>query len=143
GGHTELVLMKGHGQYELLGETLDDAAGEAYDKIARILDLPYAGGPEIDRLAKAGTATVDFPLSMLNEEHYDFSFSGLISAVINYVHNCKQKNIPVDKQDVAASFQKSVVDVLVEKTFRAAKNYNVNQLIIAGGVAANSGLRAG
>lgn len=143
GGHTELVLMKGHGQYELLGETLDDAAGEAYDKIARILDLPYPGGPEIDRLAKEGTATIDFPRAMLNEEHYDFSFSGLKSAVINYVHNCKQKNIPVDKKDVAASFQASVVDVLVEKTYRAAKAYNVNQLIIAGGVAANSGLRAG
>lgn len=143
GGHTELVLMKGHGQYELLGETLDDAAGEAYDKIARILDLPYPGGPEIDRLAKQGTATIDFPRAMLKEDHYDFSFSGLKSAVINYVHNCKQKNIPVDKKDVAASFQASVVDVLVEKTYSAAKAYNVNQLIIAGGVAANSGLRAG
>lgn len=143
GGHTELVLMKEHGQYELLGETLDDAAGEAYDKIARILDLPYPGGPEIDRLAKQGTATIDFPRAMLKEDHYDFSFSGLKSAVINYVHNCKQKNIPVDKKDVAASFQASVVDVLVEKTYRAAKAYNVNQLIIAGGVAANSGLRAG
>src|SRR5699024_2620885 len=136
-------LMKGHGQYELLGETLDDAAGEAYDKIARILDLPYPGGPEIDRLAKAGTATIDFPRAMLNEEHYDSSVSGLKSAVINYVHNRKQTNIPVDMQDAAASCQRSVVDVLVEKTFRAAKNYDVNQRIIAGGVGANSGKRAG
>lgn len=143
GGHTELVLMKEHGTFELLGETLDDAAGEAYDKVARILDLPYPGGPEIDRLAKQGTATIDFPRAMLKEDHYDFSFSGLKSAVINYVHNCKQKDIAVDKQDIAASFQASVVDVLVEKTYRAAKEYDVSQLLIAGGVAANTGLRHG
>src|SRR5699024_9409851 len=112
-------------------------------KIARILDLPYPAVPEIDRLAREGTAASDVPRAMLNEEHYDSSFSGSKSAVINYVHNCIQKNIPVDKKDVADRFQASVVDVLVEKTYRAAKAYNVNQLIIAGGVAANSGLRAG
>src|SRR5699024_2957041 len=115
----------------------------AYVKIARHLDLPYPGGPEIDGLAQEGTATIDFPPAKLNEEHYDFSFSGLKSAVINYVHNCKLKNNTVNKRDVAASFHASVVDVLVEKTYRAAKAYNVNQLIIAGGVAANSGLRTG
>src|SRR5699024_9003421 len=103
----------------------------------------YPGGPEIDRLAKEGTATIDFPRATVNEEHDDVSFSALQSTVINYVHNCKQKNIPVDKKDVVASFQASVVDVLVENTDRAAKPYNGNQLIIAGGVAANSGLRAG
>ena len=141
GGHTELVLMKGHDDFEVIGETLDDAAGEAYDKVARILDLPYPGGPEIDRLAKEGEASIDFPRALLKEDNYDFSFSGLKSAVINYVHNCRQKGTPVDKNAVAASFQSSVVDVLVQKTYRAAKAYNVKQVITAGGVAANSGLR--
>src|SRR5699024_10241974 len=91
GGHTELILMKNHGDFEVIGETLDDAAGEAYDKVARILELPYPGGPHIDRLAKQGKASIDFPRAWLDEDVFDFSFSGLKSAVINHVHNVKQR----------------------------------------------------
>src|SRR5699024_656697 len=105
------------------------------------LDLPYPGGPEIDRLAQEGKDVLDFPRAWLEEGSYDFSFSGLKSAVINYVHNCAQRNESVNKADVASSFQASVVDVLVEKTFRAAKQFQVNQVFVAGGVAANQGLR--
>lgn len=141
GGHTELVLMKGHGQYELIGETRDDAAGEAYDKVARMLNLPYPGGPEIDRLAHVGEATIDFPRAWLEEGSYDFSFSGLKSAVINKIHNAKQRGETLKDEDIAASFQASVVEVLTAKTLRAAKAYNVKQVIVAGGVAANKGLR--
>ncbi len=141
GGHTELVLMKEHGSYELIGETLDDAAGEAYDKIARSLDLPYPGGPHIDRLAHLGKVTVDFPRAWLSEGRFDFSFSGLKSAVINYIHNKNQKGEQINKADVAASFQASVIDVLSEKTYQAALKYHVKQVIVAGGVAANQGLR--
>src|SRR5699024_10945785 len=141
GGHTELVLMQEHGKYEVIGETLDDAAGEAYDKVARILELPYPGGLHIDQLAKEGQATIDFPRTWLGEDSYDFSFSGLKSAVINYVHNLKQRGESLNKADIAASFQASVVEVLVEKTVKAAKMYDVKQVIVAGGVAANSGLR--
>ena len=141
GGHTELVIMKEHGVYELIGETLDDAAGEAFDKVARVLDLPYPGGPQIDKLSKEGSDVLDFPRAWLDEDSYDFSFSGLKSAVINYVHNMKQRGDNLLKEDVAASFQASVVDVLTEKTFKAAKAYGVKQVIVAGGVAANGGLR--
>ncbi len=141
GGHTELVLMKGHGQYELIGETRDDAAGEAYDKVARMLNLPYPGGPEIDRLAHVGEAAIDFPRAWLEEGSYDFSFSGLKSAVINKIHNAKQRGETLKDEDIAASFQASVVEVLTAKTLRAAKAYNVKQVIVAGGVAANKGLR--
>lgn len=141
GGHTELVLMQKHGDYEVIGETLDDAAGEAYDKVARILQLPYPGGPHIDKLAGEGEATIDFPRAWLDKDAYDFSFSGLKSAVINYVHNVKQRGETIDKTAIAASFQASVIDVLVEKTYKAAKKYDVKQVIVAGGVAANSGLR--
>lgn len=141
GGHTELILMQEHGQFEVIGETRDDAAGEAYDKVARTMGLPYPGGPEIDRLAKQGEDTLDFPRAWLEEGSFDFSFSGLKSAVINTLHNAKQKGIELEKADIAASFQASVVDVLVEKTYRAAKQYDVNHVIVAGGVAANSGLR--
>lgn len=141
GGHTELILMRNHGQFELIGETLDDAAGEAYDKVARMLGLPYPGGPEIDRLAKEGEETIDFPRAWLGEDSYDFSFSGLKSAVINKIHNAKQRGETLKKEDVAASFQASVVEVLTKKTFRAAKAFNVKQVIVAGGVAANQGLR--
>lgn len=141
GGHTELIVMHGHGQYEKIGQTLDDAAGEAYDKIARALSLPYPGGPEIDRLAKIGNDSIAFPRAWLEEGSFDFSFSGLKSAVINYVHNLKQRGELINKEDVAASFQASVVDVLTEKTYAAALKYEVKQVIIAGGVAANSGLR--
>lgn len=141
GGHTELVLMKEHGHYELIGETRDDAAGEAYDKVARMLKLPYPGGPEIDRLAQAGEATIDFPRAWLEDGSYDFSFSGLKSAVINKIHNAKQRGEALKDEDIAASFQASVVDVLTAKTLRAAKAFKVKQVIVAGGVAANKGLR--
>ncbi len=141
GGHTELIVMKEHGKYEVIGETLDDAAGEAFDKVARVLDLPYPGGPQIDKLAKEGTETIEFPRAWLEKDSYNFSFSGLKSAVINYIHNKKQKNESINKADVATSFQASVVDVLTEKTYKAAIEYDVKQVIIAGGVAANSGLR--
>lgn len=141
GGHTELILMREHGKFELIGETLDDAAGEAYDKVARMLDLPYPGGPQIDRLAKEGEETIDFPRAWLEEGSYDFSFSGLKSAVINKIHNAEQRGETLRKEDVAASFQASVVDVLTKKTVRAAEEFNVKQVVVAGGVAANSGLR--
>lgn len=141
GGHTELIIMRDHGEYERIGETLDDAAGEAFDKVARTLELPYPGGPHIDRLSEKAEASIDFPRAWLDEESFDFSFSGLKSAVINYVHNEKQRGNEIDKARVAASFQASVVDVLTEKTYRAAKRYDVKQVIVAGGVAANNGLR--
>ncbi|HAM80887.1 tRNA (adenosine(37)-N6)-threonylcarbamoyltransferase complex transferase subunit TsaD [Ornithinibacillus bavariensis] len=142
GGHTELVLMKEHGSYEVIGETRDDAAGEAYDKVARMLNLPYPGGPHIDRLAREGEISIDFPRAWLEEDSYDFSFSGLKSAVINKIHNANQKGITLKPEDIAASFQASVIDVLVTKTVKAAKQYQVKQVIVAGGVAANRGLRA-
>lgn len=141
GGHTELVLMHAHGQYELIGETLDDAAGEAFDKIARALNLPYPGGPHIDRLAHEGKASIDFPRAWLEENSYDFSFSGLKSSVMNYIHNAHQRGDQVIVEDVAASFQASVVEVLTEKTYKAAMEHGVKQVIVAGGVAANKGLR--
>lgn len=141
GGHTELILMREHGQFEIIGETRDDAAGEAYDKVARTMDLPYPGGPEIDRLAQEGDDTLDFPRAWLEEDSFDFSFSGLKSAVINTLHNAKQKGITLKKEDIAASFQASIVDVLVEKTKRAVEKFGAKHVIIAGGVAANSGLR--
>jgi len=141
GGHTELVYMKEHGSFKVIGETLDDAAGEAYDKVARTIGLPYPGGPHIDRLAHEGQANIDLPRAWLGEGSFDFSFSGLKSAVINTLHNAKQKGIELDPKDVAASFQASVVDVLVTKTAQAVGKYEVKQLLLAGGVAANKGLR--
>lgn len=141
GGHTELVLMKEHGSYEVIGETRDDAAGEAFDKVARMLELPYPGGPEIDRLAAIGKESIAFPRAWLEEGSYDFSFSGLKSSVINTIHNAKQRGEQLKKEDVAASFQASVIEVLTKKTIRAAKEYGVKQVIVAGGVAANRGLR--
>lgn len=141
GGHTELVLMKEHGSFKVIGETRDDAAGEAYDKVARTLQLPYPGGPHIDRLAHEGQATIDLPRAWLEEGSYDFSFSGLKSAVINTLHNAEQRGEKIDPKDLAASFQASVVEVLVKKTLMAAKEYQVKQVLLAGGVAANKGLR--
>lgn len=141
GGHTELVYMREHGDFEVIGETLDDAAGEAYDKVARTLGLPYPGGPHIDKLAHEGQASIDLPRAWLSEGSFDFSFSGLKSAVINTLHNAKQKGIELDPKDVAASFQASVIDVLVTKTSQAVDKYHVKQLLLAGGVAANKGLR--
>lgn len=141
GGHTELILMRDHGKFEVIGETRDDAAGEAYDKIARTLQLPYPGGPKIDQLALEGNESIHFPRAWLEEGSFDFSFSGLKSAVINTLHNAKQKGEELRKENVAASFQASVVEVLTEKTFKAAREFDVKQVIIAGGVAANKGLR--
>ncbi|HHW79193.1 MAG TPA: tRNA (adenosine(37)-N6)-threonylcarbamoyltransferase complex transferase subunit TsaD [Acholeplasmataceae bacterium] len=143
GGHTELIYMKDHFQFEMLGTTLDDAVGEAYDKVARTLGLSYPGGPIIDKLAKLGNDTYDLPRVYLDdaENKYNFSFSGLKSAVINKVHNLKQKGEDVNVNDMATSFQNSVIDVLVHKTKSAANNYNVKQIILAGGVAANQSLR--
>lgn len=140
GGHTELIYMEEHGKYEVIGSTLDDAAGEAFDKVARMLELPYPGGPHIDRLAEEGEETIDFPRAWL-EGTYNFSFSGLKSAVINKIHNLKQRGEPVVKENIAASFQASVVEVLTEKTYQAAVEYKAKQVIVAGGVAANKGLR--
>ncbi|MEK5176339.1 MULTISPECIES: tRNA (adenosine(37)-N6)-threonylcarbamoyltransferase complex transferase subunit TsaD [Heyndrickxia] len=141
GGHTELVLMKEHGDFKVIGETRDDAAGEAYDKVARTLHLPYPGGPHIDRLAHEGAATIDLPRAWLEDDSYDFSFSGLKSAVINTLHNAEQKGISIDPKNMAASFQASVIDVLVTKTLKAAKEFKVKQVLLSGGVAANKGLR--
>ena len=141
GGHTELVLMKEHGHFEVIGETRDDAAGEAYDKVARTLNLPYPGGPHIDRLAGEGNPkAVKLPRAWI-EGTYDFSFSGLKSAVINTVHNAEQRGEVIRPEDLAASFQESVVDVLVSKTVEVAEEYQVKQVVLAGGVAANKGLR--
>lgn len=142
GGHTELVYMKEHGSFEVIGETRDDAVGEAYDKVARTLGLPYPGGPHIDRMAHEGEATIDLPRAWLEEGSYDFSFSGLKSAVINTLHNASQKGITIEPTELAASFQQSVIDVLVTKTLAATKEYGVKQVLLAGGVAANKGLRA-
>ncbi len=136
GGHTMLVLMKGHGDYEVLGSTMDDAAGEAYDKIARYLGLGYPGGPIIDSLAMEGEVSIDFPRPVIHDG-YRFSFSGLKTAVVNHV----RKNPDVAVADVAASFQEAVVDVLVTKARRAAAEHGATGLVIGGGVAANSRLR--
>lgn len=141
GGHTELVYMREDASYEVIGETRDDAAGEAYDKVGRVMGLSYPGGKEIDRLAHLGEDRYQFPRAMLHEDNLDFSFSGLKSAFINLDHNAKQRGETLSQEDLAASFQASVVEVLVTKTIRAAKNYPVKQLVVAGGVAANQGLR--
>jgi len=142
GGHTSLVYQKGYNDFELLGQTRDDAAGEAFDKVARVMGLPYPGGPFIDRLAAQGDPeSISFPRAKTGE-NYEFSFSGLKSAVLNYLNSARQKGESVDQANVAASFQKAVVDVLVTKTLQAAKQYAVDKIVLAGGVAANSGLRA-
>lgn len=141
GGHTELVYMKDHLHFEVIGETRDDAVGEAYDKVARTIDLPYPGGPQIDQLAAIGEDTYQFPRVWLEKESYDFSFSGLKSAVINQLHNQRQKGQDIVPENVATSFQNSVVEVLTTKAIHACKAYNVKRLIVAGGVASNRGLR--
>ncbi|MDT2572502.1 tRNA (adenosine(37)-N6)-threonylcarbamoyltransferase complex transferase subunit TsaD [Enterococcus raffinosus] len=141
GGHTELVYMVEDGSFEIIGETRDDAAGEAYDKVGRVLGLSYPSGKEIDELAHQGEETYDFPRAMIKEDNFDFSFSGLKSAFINLTHNAEQRGEQLNKMNLAASFQASVVDVLVTKTIKACKTYPVKQLIVAGGVAANRGLR--
>ena len=143
GGHTELVLMEDHLKFKVLGETLDDAVGEAYDKIARVVDVGYPGGPIIDNMAKEGKPVYSLPHIKLAKDSYDFSFSGLKSAVINLANKAKEKNEELNKNDLAASFQDAVVDVLVSKTKRATEEFNTKQVIVAGGVAANKGLRKG
>lgn len=141
GGHTELVYMPSEGIFETIGDTRDDAVGEAYDKIGRVLGLPYPGGKRIDEMAQTGTDRYDYPRAMLKEDNFDFSFSGLKSAVINHMHNAEQRGEILVPVDIAASFQAAAVDVLVEKTMQALKAYPVKQLLVAGGVAANKGLR--
>ena len=141
GGHTELVYMPSEHEYEIIGETRDDAAGEAYDKIGRVLGVNYPAGKTIDEWAHQGQDTFHFPRAMEKEANLDFSFSGLKSAFINTCHNANQRGEQLNKYDLAASFQQSVVDVLTEKTLRALGEYPVKQLILAGGVAANQGLR--
>lgn len=140
GGHTELIKMTDHFNFEKLGGTLDDAIGECYDKVARVMGLPYPGGPKLDKLSKEGKPTYKLPIP-LNDDSYNFSFSGLKSAVINLNHNEEQKGKEINKADLAASFQKVAVTSIVSKTKKALKDYNINNLIVAGGVAANSILR--
>ncbi len=143
GGHTHLVVVKDYGVYEILGYTRDDAAGEAFDKVARAIGLGYPGGPKIDRLSREGSpAAIQFPRAKVDGSDYDFSFSGLKSAVLNYLNSCEMKGIEVNKADVAASFQKAVIDVLVEHSLNAVKEYGLDKFAIAGGVASNSSLRA-
>ena len=141
GGNTELIYMKDHFDFEVIGETLDDAVGEAYDKVARVIGLPYPGGPHVDRLAHEGEDTYALPRVYLEEGSYNFSFSGLKSAVINLVHNKEQRGESVDPKNLCASFQAAVTEVLVSKTLRLAKEKNVKQIIVAGGVSANKGLK--
>ena len=140
GGHTELVYMKEDYSFEKIGGTLDDAVGEAYDKVARVIGLPYPGGPLVDKLAFKGKDTYNLPLP-LDDDSYNFSFSGIKSAVINLAHNEKQKGNEIIPENMATSFQNKVVEILTKKTIKALKNYNVHELIVAGGVAANKGLR--
>ena len=142
GGHTALVEMRGHGEYCFLGETQDDAAGEAYDKVARAMGLGYPGGPLLDALAREGNGpAVQLPRAWLGGNNYNFSFSGLKTAVLNYLNRAAQKGEEVNKADLAASFQASVVEVLVEKTIRAAQEKKLQTVLLAGGVSANSLLR--
>nr|WP_288888641.1 tRNA (adenosine(37)-N6)-threonylcarbamoyltransferase complex transferase subunit TsaD [uncultured Blautia sp.] len=142
GGHTHLVVVKDYGTFEILGRTRDDAAGEAFDKVARAIGLGYPGGPKIDRLSKEGNAyAFDFPKAKVDEAPYDFSFSGVKSAVLNHLNKCKMQGEEIVAADVAASFQRCVVEVLVEHAIAAAKDHKIDKLAIAGGVASNSGLR--
>lgn len=140
GGHTELVYMEKDYSFKKIGGTLDDAVGEAYDKVARVINVPYPGGPMVDKLAHMGIDSYDLPLP-LDDDSYNFSFSGIKSAVINLVHNEMQRNNKIRKEDLACSFQNRVVNILTKKTFRALKQYDIKNLIVAGGVSANRGLR--
>lgn len=142
GGHSHLVRVKDYGEYEIIGRTRDDAAGEAFDKVARAIGLGYPGGPKIDKVSKSGNPdAIQFPRAKVDGNEYDFSFSGLKSAVLNYLNQCDMKGIPVVQEDVAASFQKSVVEVLVGHSLHAVKEFDFEKFAIAGGVASNSGLR--
>ena len=142
GGHSHLVVVKDYGEYEIIGRTRDDAAGEAFDKVARAIGLGYPGGPKIDKLSKEGNPeAIRFPRAKVEDSEYDFSFSGLKSAVLNYLNGCQMKGETVCEADVAASFQKAVIDVLVEHALHAVQQYDYNKFAIAGGVASNSSLR--
>lgn len=142
GGHTHLVIVKDYGEFEILGRTRDDAAGEAFDKVARAIGLGYPGGPKIDKLSKQGNAyAMDFPKAKVADAPYDFSFSGVKSAVLNHLNKCKMMGEPIVEADIAASFQRCVVEVLVDHAIAAAKDYHISKLAIAGGVASNQTLR--
>ncbi len=143
GGHSHLVVVKDYGVYEIIGRTRDDAAGEAFDKVARAIGLGYPGGPKIDKVSKEGNAeAIHFPRARVDDSVYDFSFSGLKSAVLNYLNSCQMKGEKIVQADVAASFQKAVVDVLVEHSMHAIEEYGFRKFALAGGVASNSSLRA-
>ena len=143
GGHTHLVVVRDYGKYEILGRTRDDAAGEAFDKVARAIGLGYPGGPKIDKISKEGNPeAIAFPRPKFEDSPYDFSFSGLKSAVLNYLNGCQMKGVEINRANVAASFQKAVCDVLVEHAMIAVKESGLNKFAIAGGVASNSALRA-
>lgn len=142
GGHSHLVIVKDYGEYDIIGRTRDDAAGEAFDKVARSIGLGYPGGPKIDALAPEGDKdAIAFPRASVEGAPYDFSFSGVKSAVLNYINGCKMKGIQYSQADIAASFQEAVTDVLVAHTMLAAENFGVSKVAMAGGVACNNGLR--
>lgn len=143
GGHTHLVCVKDYGEFEIIGRTRDDAAGEAFDKVARAIGLGYPGGPKIDKVSKGGNPeAIVFPRAHVEDAPYDFSFSGVKSAVLNYLNGCQMKGQSWNQADVAASFQKAVTDVLVENAMHAVEEYGLNKFAIAGGVASNSALRS-
>lgn len=142
GGHTHLVHVKDYGKFDIIGRTRDDAAGEAFDKVARAIGLGYPGGPKIDKVAKEGNPeAIAFPRAHMEDAPYDFSFSGVKSAVLNYINGCKMKGETYCQADVAASFQKAVTDVLVDNAMRAVEEYQIDRFAIAGGVASNTALR--
>ena len=142
GGHTHLIIVRDYAEFEILGRTVDDAAGEAFDKVARAIGLGYPGGPKIDAAAKKGNASaITFPKAKVNHSEYDFSFSGLKSAVLNYLNHAAMMHEEICREDVAASFQRAVVEMLTEHTIRAAKEYGMSRIALAGGVSANSALR--
>ncbi len=143
GGHTHLINVKDYNVFEILGKTRDDAAGEAYDKVARVMGLEYPGGPKIDKLSETGEDNLKFPRVWISDDTLDFSFSGLKSAVLNYINSCKMKEIDYRIEDVSKSFQNAVVEVLVGKAEKAMKQNNIDTLILGGGVACNNGLRTG
>ena len=140
GGHTEIIYMEDDLSFKKLGSTIDDSVGEAFDKVARVIDVPYPGGPVIDKLSKLGKDTYELPLPM-DDNSYNFSFSGIKSAVINLVHNEKQRGNEIRKEDLATSFENIVVKNLTKKTMKAVEEYKVKELLIAGGVSANTGIR--
>ena len=140
GGHTDIIYMKEHFNFKKIGGTLDDAVGECYDKVARVMGLSYPGGPLVDKLAHLGKHTYNLPLP-LDDDTYNFSFSGIKSAVINLVHNEEQRENTINKEDLATTFQENVIEIITKKTMKSLKEYNVKNLIMSGGVAANKGLR--